>query len=79
MDRPTNEREQKQRDETIVAGQGAVADELTDGETGDAHRKEGTTAVHHESGHEEIVGREGGLTDRIILDKGGSVPRHPQG
>jgi len=39
----------------------------------------GTTAVHDASGHEEEVGREGGLTDRIILDKGESVPRHPQG
>ena len=77
MDRRTGER--KQRDETVAAGQDAVTDELTPDEAGDAHRKEGTTAVHHESGHEETVGREGGRTDHIVLDKGESVLRHPQG
>lgn len=77
MDRRNND--QEQHDATIAAGQGAVTEELTDDEAGNAHRKEGTTAVHDESGHQEEVGREGGLTDRIILDKGPSVPRHPQG
>ncbi len=77
MDRPN--KDQEQHDATIAAGQGTVSDELADDEAGDAHRKEGTTAVHHESGHGEEVGREGGLTDRIILEKGESVPRHPQG
>ncbi len=77
MDR--QHKDQEQRDATIAAGQGAVTEELADDEAGDARRKEGTTAVHDESGHEEEVGREGGLTDRIILDKGESVPRHPQG
>ena len=77
MDRRTDER--KQRDETIAAGQDGVTNELTPDEAGDAHRKEGTTAVHHESGHEEAVGREGGRADHIVLDKGESVPRHPQG
>ncbi len=68
MDRPTNDR--NQRDETIAAGRETVADELTADEAGDAHHKAGTTAVHHATGHEEKVGREGGLTDRIILDNG---------
>ncbi len=71
--------DQEQRDATIAAGQGAVTEERTGDEAGDAHRKEGTTAVHDASGHEEEVGREGGLTDRIILEKGESVPRQPQG
>lgn len=77
MDRRHND--QEQHDVTIAAGQGAVTEERTDDEAGGAHRKVGTTAVHDASGHEEEVGREGGLTDRIILDKGESVPRHPQG
>jgi hypothetical protein len=77
MDRRTDDR--KQRDETVAAGQDAVAEELTPNEAGDAHRKEGTTAVHHDSGHEEAVGREGGRTDHIVLDEGESVPRHPEG
>jgi len=77
MDRPKNDEEQRQA--TIAAGKDAVAEELTDDEAGDAHRKEGDSAVHHASGHEEEVGREGGRTDHIVLDKGESVPRHPQG
>lgn len=71
--------ERDQRDETIAAGQDTVTDELTADEAGAAHRKEGTSAVHHASGHQEEVGREGGRTDHIVLDKGESVPRHPQG
>ncbi|MDQ2783665.1 MAG: hypothetical protein M3Y58_01540 [Chloroflexota bacterium] len=77
MDRRNND--QEQRNATIAAGQAAVTEELTDNEAGDAHRKEGTTAVHDESGQQEEVGREGGRTDHIVLEKGESVPRHPQG
>lgn len=68
-----------QREETIDAGQDVVADELTDDETHKAHQKEGTRAVHTRSGEQQEVGREGGRTDHIVLDKGEAVPRHPRG
>lgn len=77
MDHPANENEQ--RDATIAAGQDAVSEELTDNEAGNAHRKKGDSAVHNESGHEQEVGREGGRTDHLVLNKGETVPRHPQG
>lgn len=73
------ESDDRQREETIVAGQEAVDDELSGAESPHAHRKEGATAVHHESGHEEAVGREGGRTDHLVIEKGDPVPRHPQG
>ncbi|MDQ6603628.1 MAG: hypothetical protein M3Z19_12975 [Chloroflexota bacterium] len=77
MDRPKDDEAQRQA--TIAAGQGAVSEELTADEAGNAHRKEGDSAVHDASGHEEEVGREGGRTDHLVLDKGDAVPRHPQG
>ncbi|MGI8854527.1 MAG: hypothetical protein ACR2JW_02135 [Thermomicrobiales bacterium] len=77
MDRRLDD--EKQRDETIEAGKDAVGEELTDDEADHAHQKEGTNAVHSRTGEQQEVGREGGRTDHIVLDKGEAVPRHPQG
>lgn len=77
MDRRSEDRDQ--REETIAAGQDAVVEGLTGDEAHDAHQKEGTHAVHTESGEQQEVGREGGRADHIVLDKGEAVPRHPRG